>query len=371
MNKIPIYKPYLPESVLRYAHDAINSGWISSQGEYKEKVEDRLKEILKIKHVLLVNSGTAAVHLISKSLQKFEPYIKKIIVPNNVYVAAWNGFLFDGDKFELIPIDADINTWCINNKKIPHMVNSINTAILVVHNISSIVNIDDIRKCYPDVIIVEDACEGFLGKYNNKNIGSDSLCSSISFFANKNITGGEAGAFLTNNTDIYEFAKKIHGQGQSSKRYVHDELGYNYRLNNISASIIYGQLEILDDIIEKKKHIFDLYRTLLSDIDGIRIQQTDKGTEMSNWMFGIRIVGLNSYDNIEKYFNEHNIEIRPMFYPMYKHKHLYNIGYTYDDTIANILSYECLMLPSYPELTISEIEYIVNTLKQYIKNLTN
>ena len=92
---IPIYQPYFNEKNLEYAHKAIDSGWISSQGEYLDLSKNKLKELLGCKRLILTNNGTTATHLLALALKYKHPHITKIIVPNNVYVAAWNSFLFD------------------------------------------------------------------------------------------------------------------------------------------------------------------------------------------------------------------------------------------------------------------------------------
>jgi perosamine synthetase len=97
---IPIYKPYLPPNSLKYAHDALNSTWVSSQGEYLQIVVEKLQNLLDIQYIIPLNNGTSACHLAAKALHKAFPSAcskKKIIVPNNVYVAAWNAFLYDNN----------------------------------------------------------------------------------------------------------------------------------------------------------------------------------------------------------------------------------------------------------------------------------
>lgn len=364
---IPIYQPYLPESSLEYAHDAIDSTWISSQGKYKEKVVEKLKELLGVKYILLLNSGTAASHLLSRALMNFYPSIKNIIVPNNVYVAAWNGFLFD-NYYKLIPIDSNIHTWSMDFIKLPDKVDINTTAFLAVHNVCGVVNVPQIKRKYENIIVVEDACEGFLGKYEEKNVGTDSLCSALSFFGNKNITCGEGGALLTNNKDLYDFVNKLHGQGQSNIRYIHDELGYNYRMTNIQAAVLYGQLEILPEIIEMKQKVFDTYREMISTIPFVEIQSTELNTKSPNWMMGIRILdNPYGYNHVEEFFKENGVEVRPMFYPMSSHKYIDKyINNPYNEVISPILSKECLMLPSYPELKYEDIEKICDVLRSYI-----
>ncbi len=170
---IPIYKPYLNKENLKYAHEAIDSTWVSSQGKYLDYVKNELKSFLGCNKIILTNNGTTATHLLSLALKYKYPHITKIIVPNNVYVAAWNSFLFD-KNYELIPIDANLESWNIDVEKIGDKLDE-NTAILIVHNIGNIINVSELKKKFPNTVIMEDNCEGFLGKYNDKFSGTDSF----------------------------------------------------------------------------------------------------------------------------------------------------------------------------------------------------
>jgi len=108
---IPIYKPFLTKETIRYAHEAIDSTWISNLGEFKDKASECLRQHLKINNCILTSNGTTATHLIYKALKIKKPKLKNILVPNNVYVAAWNCMLFDNDKINLIPIQTNLETW--------------------------------------------------------------------------------------------------------------------------------------------------------------------------------------------------------------------------------------------------------------------
>lgn len=363
---IPIYKPYLKKEHLSFAHEALDSGWVSSHGKYISLVEDSLKELLKVKYVLPLNNGTSATHLIAKIL-KYKTNLKKIIVPNNVYVAAWNSFIFD-KEYELITIDADIDTWNISLKELDIAIKKHpDAAVLIVHNIGNVINVPKLKNKYPNTIFVEDNCEGFLGKYDNKYSGTESLASSISFFGNKNITSGEGGAVITNDEDSYLFARCIQGQGQSEKRFIHHNLGYNYRMTNIQAAILFGQLKALPEILDKKKNIFNYYRSKIKDIENVVAQQSKTKTTHSNWMFGVRLINNLSYENAEIFFKKNGIEIRPMFYSISDHNHLNNNPNIKINSEINsrLLNKECFILPSYPDLTFKEIDYIIDRLKEY------
>jgi len=362
---IPIYKPFFNKNNLSFAHSAIESGWISSQGEYLDLSKTELKNIYNSSKIILTNNGTTATHLLAIALKYKHPHIEKIIVPNNVYVAAWNSFLFD-KNYELIPIDANLDTWNFDIHKIEKNIDE-KTAILVVHNIGNVINVPELKRLYPKTIILEDNCEGLFGKYENKYTGTESFASSISFFGNKTITSGEGGAFVTNDEDVFNYINTIKNQGQSDEKFIHNVLGYNYRMTNIQAALLYGQLKDLPTILEKKEKVFTQYQYELSNLEEISFQKIEKNTKHSNWMFGIKLNNFNleNKKRLELFLFESGIDTRPMFYDINTHKHLSHIKS--ENTNAKILQSKCLILPSYPELTQSQISYICEKIKNYLK----
>ena len=373
---IPIYRPFLPSKCLSRAHEALESGWVSSHGRFIREATERLQELLGVKYVQLVSNGTCATHLLSKILKFKHPQITRLYVPNNVYVAAWNAVLYDGDYDYIIPIDADIETWNLHQKtlidswysaKDIHEQFAAETGLLAVHNLGNIINIPELQKNLPFLPIIEDNCEGFLGKYNNLHTGTSCLASSLSFFGNKNITSGEGGAIVTNDEESYLYARSLRGQGESSDRYIHDKLAYNYRMTNVQAALLCGQLDCLPEILERKEAIFSIYKKGFSNSENILIQEEEENTISSNWMMGIRIIGSPGFRDISSFLKKNNIDCRPMFYPMSRHKHLQKYAQHTDEEASSLLAKEVLLLPSYPELTPREQEHIMGTIKKYIK----
>lgn len=362
---IPIYKPYLPEKSLKYAIDAINSGWISSIGNYKNLAADKLCNILKVNNTLLTCNGTTASHLLIKALKFKYPNIKKIIVPNNVYVTAWNILFYDNNNYEIISVDADLKTWNADYSSLNINEDCKDIAFLIVHNMGNIINVPHLKQKYKYAVFIEDNCEGIFGSYNGISSGTESFCSSLSFFGNKNITTGEGGAVLINDDEVFDYLSKLHGQGQTNVKFIHDVLGYNYRMTNIHAGILLGQLELYEEIKSKKIEIFKKYKSLLNGVPGIFMQEEHSGCSHSCWMFGVRIDGNKNYNDSKIFFDKRGIETRPLFYPINSHKHLVNIDSKVK--IAEQLNNECIILPSYPELKDHEIEYIANCVKKYNK----
>ena len=361
---IPVYKPYFPDGALRYAHDALDSTWVSSKGIYLQKVRDVLSALWNTDYIILTNSGTSANHLMAIATKAKYPKRSLVIAPNNVYVAAWNPFLFEDYTLEYH--DANIETWNMDMGGIKYDNNSI---LLVVPNLGNIINVPDILAENPNAIILEDNCEGFGGKYNGFPSGTSSEAFTLSFFGNKNITSGEGGAFVTYDKDMYEEAFLYWGQGMSSNsnvRFVHNSIGHNYRMTNVEAGILLGQLELADEILELKEKVFYNYASEFFDLEGVYLQVPEKGTEHSNWMFGIRVDG-SDFQSAKQFFSRSGIEVRPMFYPVTSHGHLKEVQC--DVKVATKLAQECIVLPSYPEVTKEDQEYIIERVKAYVRQL--
>lgn len=375
---IPIYKPYLPKQSLTYAKDAIDSTWISSQGKYLSKAQELLKEKNKSKFVILSSNGTTATHLVSIGLRYKYPNLEALIIPNGVYVAAWNSFMMS-EKYRFCLASMDKDTWNCDylgairsefdlKDMVHHLDGARDIGVVIVHNIGNIVNVPKLQEETKNLgtVFVEDNCEGFLGSYESNPSGSKSLLSSVSFFGNKTITSGEGGAVFTDDEEVFNHLNSVRNQGHASKNYTFNKLGYNYRMTNIQAAILLGQLESLEEILEKKEQIFNLYKQELSSVEEICFQQQENDTKHSNWMFAIRCKETIA-EKLQLHLYQNKIDSRSMFPPINQHLHLNNFN---NDEVASVLWKSVVMLPSFPELTNHQITYICNQIKSFFsKNM--
>lgn len=364
-SSIPMYTPnsdWFGES----PKDALESGWISSIGPYIDKSTHLLEKILgNGSRVILVNNGTSACHLMFLALKKFHPEIKTIYMPDRVYVAVWNTALYEYKIENLRVLPWNPNSWNqdMNLDKL-----ELGAAVVIVHNLGNIIDVEAIKKERPDLTLLEDNCEGFMGMYNDKYTGSSDavLCSTASFFGNKNITCGEGGAIITHDDDVYNFLKMSHNQGNTKERYVHGVIGYNYRMTNIQAAFLYDQFNKWNEIINAKKHVFETYNKCRSKskilLDFTSLPEVTDTTVHANWMYALKIKTNFEYEAIRKYFESEDIETRPFFYPINRHHHLSTIECQKVDT-----SYQIVMFPSYPKLKEREIAYIMETLQGLLK----
>ena len=365
---IPIYKPYISKYKLS-AISAINDEWISNYGIFVKNSEEKFKEIFEIPYCILMNNGTSATYCLLLAVKFKYPNIKKLYVPNNVFITVWNCSLMIFNKNEIEVLEIDEKTLNINVNEDYIKTLDKNSCVFIVHNIGNIINVPRLKKIREDLIFIEDNCEGLFGKYENiySGMSSSSLCSSCSFYANKTLTTGEGGAFFTHNTDIYNYIKSVYSHGMTQTRYIHDKLASNYRMTNIQAAFLYDQLNDIKNILDLKNKIFNNYDKLLDKAlkDSTIVKSiSDDNTIPANWMYYIIIPNKN-FKDMEIFFNEKMIQVRPLFYDIRKHKHFEDINVNYKelDIINN-----GVMLPSYPELKFEEQEYIINCLKEFINH---
>lgn len=356
---IKVYDISLPPKSIEYANDAIQSGWISSIGKYTELASNLLSSLCGVNHALLTNNGTSATHLLITLVKEFYPEYTNIILPSSCYVAAYNSVLYE--KYHTIScVDISTKTWNMSIDKVPD-----SSIVLAVHNLGNIINIPKLQEDH-NCLVIEDNCEGLFGSYDNYPSGSKSLASSLSFFGNKNISTGEGGALLTNNSDFYEFALKVRGQGQTEKRYIHDILGNNYRMTNIQAAILLGQLESFEETKSLKKNIFDQYKSNLKNCELISLQKSESNTDHSNWMFGVRFKLLDNYKKAESFFEEAGIETRPMFYPYHAHGYINASG---PHSNSDLINKQVVVFPSYPSLSTDQIDFICDKIYSFSSQL--
>lgn len=371
---INIYEP----DINKYNESSINAikeGWISNHGKYIELANHKLKDITDCAYSILMSNGTCSTHCLFLSLKFKHPNINKIYVPNNCYIAAWNAALmvYNIEQLELMKMDN--NTWNIVTNEDYIKTLDEKAAVLIVHNLGNIVNVQRLKRIRPDLIFVEDNCEGMFGKYEDKFSGmsESSLCSSCSFYGNKIITTGEGGAFFTQDEDVYNYIKSIYSQGMSETRYLHKLHAYNYRMTNVQAGFLYDQLNDIHNILENKYKIFQNYDNLLERLvkfGKVKLIKKENNTKISPWIYALRIVdNIKTVKETIEFFKSNNIDIRPFFYPINAHKHLESIEN--NDETSYVLNKEIIMIPSSPTITYEEQRQVVDVIYRFIWNLND
>lgn len=364
---IPIYKPYL-EKYKESAISTIKDEWISNHGIFVNLASEKINEIFGVKYNILMNNGTAATHCLMLALKYKHPHIKKVYVPNHVFIAPLNCAVqeYGIENVEVLrSSEHDVN-FCQTEEYLKSLEE--NSALLVVHNLGYIVDVGRIKQIRPDIVIVEDNCEGIFGKHGDTYSGTTTLCSALSFYGNKTITSGEGGCFMTNDIDLYNHIKVIYSHGMSETRYVHHKQGYNYRMTNIQAALLYDQLNDIEHILRLKSQVFERYDTLLNNelseyMDTVSKLNPGENTTHSLWMYTLFMKDLD-YHSFEQFMTEQNVQVRPLFYDVHDHEHLKEMKK--DSLVSSSLFSNGFMIPSYPSITEKEQTYIAVCIKNYI-----
>lgn len=364
MNKfIPVSSPSITQKEIDYVIDAVKSGWVSSLGSYITEFEEKFAKYIGTKYALTTNNGTTALHLALVSLGIKED--DEVIVPDLTFIAPANAVTYTGAK----PVFADINpeTWCIDPVDIEKKITKKTKAIIPVHLYGHPADMDAINEIANKygLYVIEDAAEAHGAVYKGKKVGSLGNCGIFSFYGNKIITTGEGGMLTTNDESLYERAKFLRDHAMSKeRRYWHTEVGFNYRMTNIQAALGLAQLKRIDELIEKKRQIFNWYKEFLCDINSITLNPEKEWAKNVFWMVCI-VLGNEvsmSRDELMHILKIKGIDTRPFFYPisempMYKNKSIYN------NPITKRISERGINLPSGVNLTKEEITYIVKTIK--------
>ena len=305
---IPISSPHIDNKAKKYVNKCLDTNWISSQGEYVNKLEKSLAKYHNTKYCIVTSSCTAALHLAIKSLNLGKG--DEIICPNLTFIAPANMIVLSGAKIQLVDVDPE--TFAIDHKQIEKKINKKTKAIMVVHQMGHSADMDPITKLVKKykLKIIEDNAESIGGKYKGKKLGTIGDVATLSFFANKIITTGEGGAVITNSKKIAERTYMLRDHGMSKvKRYLHLDLGYNYRMTNMQAAIGFSQVQNLNKILKMRNKQLLTYNKYLKNIKDIRIRSFKDWCTPVHWLMTITIKKKNLRNKILKYLYKHILNI--------------------------------------------------------------
>jgi perosamine synthetase len=370
---IAVCEPLLAGNELKYITDAVSTGWISSNGSYIQKFEDAFAEYCGVKYGVGVCSGTVALHLALTALGITEG--DEVIIPDFTMIASAFAVCYTGAT--PVFVDADKDTWNIDVNKIEEKITHKTKAIMPVHifgNMCNMNKIKDIAKKYA-LYITEDAAEAHGSEYKGKKSGSFSDISAFSFYANKNITTGEGGMVVTDDEELYKkskYYKNLCFPLDSPRNYLHDNIGFNYRMSNLHAAIGLAQVEKAEHYRNLRIKNNTLYKKYLSDCDGIVFQKDESESLNCNWMNAILILPEiygKTRDELIVFLKENNIETRLVFKGMHKQKSLKEFGCTCSDNypVTDRLSENGFYLPSGSGLEESDIAGICDLICSFGK----
>lgn len=368
--KYPIAKPHINQKDKKAVMEVLNSGNLSLGPKYKE-FEEKFAQKIGTKYACSVSSGTAGLHLamIAAGIGLGD----EVITSPFSFIASSNSVLYVGAK--PVFVDIDPTTYNMDPTKIEEKINKKTKAILVVHIFGQTTDMDPIIKIAKKykLKIIEDACESILAKYKGKQAGTFGESAVFAFYPNKQMTTGEGGMIVTNSKKVYEFCNSLKNQGRSPNMQWldHKYLGYNYRLDEMSAALGITQLEKLDWMVGQRQKIASLYEKYLQKYNHL-IQTPQTANYNTNTWF-VYVVQIKNKkvkrDKVITNLYELGIATKPYLpsihlFDFYKKKFKYKQG---DFPVSEGVSKHSLALPFYIGLKESDIRSIVEKLVLVIK----
>jgi len=365
---VPVNEPCFFGNERKYLLKCIKDGFISSVGQYVKEFERKFAKRLNRKFAISVSNGTAALQLAFESLN-----IKKkeeVILPSFTIISCILPIIRCG----AIPIliDSDPITWNMDVKKIEDKITSKTRAIIAPHIYGLPIDMDPLLKIAKKykLKVIEDAAEVLGLEYKNKECGSFGDVSTFSFYANKHITTGEGGMIVTNDKEIYERCKSLRNICFNEKRrFVHYELGWNYRFTNLQAAVGLAQLEKLNYFIIKKRKIGKIYNKGLSNIETF-YTPLDEQEYAKNiyWVYGL-VLKRNSNISLSTFMKklmDEGVETRNFFWPLHQQPILKKMGFfkKIKLPVAEYLGRNGLYLPTGLSLTTSQQKFVINKIKK-------
>ena len=370
MNFVPVNEPLLNGNEKKYLMECIDSGWISSEGPFVAEFEKRFAAMHNRKHAIAVTNGTAALQ-ISLNLLDLEPG-DEVIVPTFTIISCVSAILYT--KASPVLVDCDPNTFNATPQTILDAITDKTRAILLVHIYGLPVDMEKvIEVCKSkNIYLIEDCAEVIGLKYNENLCGSFGDISVFSFYSNKHITTGEGGMILTDQDWIKEKSMSYRNLCfQKEKRFVHKEIGWNYRMTNLQAAVGLAQLERLDEFIEIKRRIGSIYRNGLQDCPGLQlpIHQTSYAKNIY-WVYSLVINDESrlSLQDLSDFLHDKNIGTRPFFFPMHQQPIFKSMGLFENESYPNAenIYSKGLYIPTGMALKDHEIEYVIDTLSGFM-----
>lgn len=311
---IPVNEPVITTEAKQYVLEALESGWVSSAGKYIKQFEDAFARFLGVKHAVTTTSGTTALHLALAALG-IGPK-DEVIVPDFTMISSAYAVLYTGARPVFVDIERD--TYTIDPSLIEAKITKRTKAIMPVHLYGHPADMDPILALAKKhgLAVVEDAAEAHGAEYKGRLCGSMGRINAFSFYGNKIITTGEGGMVVTDDDALAARARSLKDLSHSpAKRFVHEELGFNYRMTNLQAALGCGQMEHIDEFLAKKQWMAHAYDERLKGIRGLRLPITKDYAKNVYWMYAVLVeddFGMTR-DELRSALKERGIDTRDFF----------------------------------------------------------
>jgi len=364
---IPVCEPLLTGKELDYVSDCLRTNWISSMGKYIAQFETQFAGYCGCKHGVSTTNGTAALHLALASLG-IGPG-DEVILPAFTMAASAFSIIYTGAKPVLV--DSDPETWNMDVSGIEQKITARTKAIMPVHIYGHPCDMDPVVEIARrhHLYVVEDAAEAHGAEYKGPRAGGLGDVGCFSFYANKIITTGEGGMLVTDDDHIAERARRLKDQAYSpAMRFLHTDLGFNYRMTNVQAAIGLAQLENINTFVELRRKHAMAYNAALGHLPGITLPPEKEWARNVYWMYSILIgdsFGISRNELMQR-LKEKGVDTRSFFVPMHMQPAFLamNLFKGESHPAAEELSRRGLYLPSGSGLKDEDLSYVCRSIME-------
>ncbi len=371
MEFIPVNEPLLDGNEKKYLNQCIDTGWISSEGNFVKQFEQMMAAKCDRRYGIAVSNGSVALDAAIAALGITKG--DEVILPTFTIISCAAAIVRAGAV--PVVIEADPVTWNIDVSQIESKITPRTKAIMIVHIYGLPVDVDPILELADKygLLIIEDAAEMHGQTYKGRPCGSFGDVSTFSFYPNKHITTGEGGMIVTNDPKLAERCQSLRNLCfQPHKRFVHEELGWNMRMSNLQAALGVAQLERLDEFVQQKRQMGEIYTKLLADIPIIQLPlaKTDYADNIY-WVYGIVLKDEVPFDaeTAMKKLADHKVGTRPFFWCMHEQPVFQKMG-LFEETscpVAEKLARRGFYVPSGLALTEAQIGQVASTLREVLR----
>ena len=364
---IPVNTPLLNGNEEKYLLECIRTGWISSEGPFIKEFEEKFSAYVNRKHGIAVANGSAALDIAVQALQ-LSPG-DEVIMPAFTIISPAQSVV----KAGLIPVlvDSDPETWNMDVSLIENKITSRTKAIIVVHIYGLPVDMDPVLALCKkhNLLLIEDAAEMHGQTYKGKVCGSFGDISIFSFYPNKHITTGEGGMIVCDSDHLAVRCRKLRNLAfePDGRRFIHFELGWNYRMTNMQAALGLAQLERIGEHIEKKRKVGKLYQDGLSGLKNFQFPKVK--TEYSEnifWVYALVADSQSLCESTVEKLSKEKIGTRPFFWCMHEQPVFQNMGLFKNEKypVAERLARNGFYLPSGLGLSEEDVNTVISTMKK-------
>lgn len=366
---LPVTEPDLAGNEKKYVNDALDEGWISSNGRFIDRFEREFAAYCGASHAIACCNGTVALHVLLLALG-IGPG-DEVLVPSFTYVASANAVAYTGAT--PILVESEAQHWNMDPARLEEAITPRTRAIMVVHlygHPTDMAAVEAVARRH-DLLVVEDAAEAHGARVEGRTVGSFGAGATFSFYGNKIVTTGEGGMVTTNSAELAAKIRLLRGQGMDpQRRYWFPIVGYNYRMTNLAAALGCAQMERIEAFIARRRELAGWYHdTLAPSVEALGMQLASEAPSTRNvhWLVSLRVPATQR-DGLMRHLLAQGIDSRPFFPPLHTLPIYCDERYHggRDLRVAEELGATGLNLPTFGAMTRGDVDRVAHAIVEYL-----